>query len=63
VTNVFNGHDLSDLEKYLRDDYIQHKPDYPQGRSEFSEFFDPVLKAMPDFHYELLDILSQRDRV
>lgn len=30
--DVFIGHDLSKLDKYMRDDYIQHNPDCPQGK-------------------------------
>ena len=36
-TEVFNGHNLSGLAKFMRDDYIQHNPDCPQGKSGFVE--------------------------
>jgi predicted SnoaL-like aldol condensation-catalyzing enzyme len=43
---------------YLREDYVQHNPDVPQGRSGFVQFFEQTFTAMPDFAYELLNIAA-----
>ena len=33
-TTVFVKHDLSTLDRLMRDDYIQHNPDVPQGKAD-----------------------------
>ena len=35
---VFNGKDLSVIDKYMRDDYIQHNPTVAQGKAGFIDF-------------------------
>lgn len=63
ITAVFVDHDLSDLGRYLRDDYIQHNPDVAQGRAGFEEFFETTFRAMPDFRYTVKQIVADGDRV
>jgi predicted SnoaL-like aldol condensation-catalyzing enzyme len=60
---VFVGHDLTDLDRHMKDDYIQHNPDVPQGKAGFREFFEATFKAMPDFRYVLKNIVAQGDMV
>lgn len=60
---VFVNHDLSNLDHYMKDGYIQHNPDVPQGKAGFREFFEITFKAMPDFRYILKDIVADGDRV
>lgn len=35
---VFNAHDLSKLDDYMREDYIQHNPNAASGREGFRQF-------------------------
>ena len=35
---VFNAHDLSKLDDYMREDYIQHNPNAVSGREGFRQF-------------------------
>jgi C-1 hydroxylase len=60
---VFVNHDLTGLDRYMRDDYIQHNPDVPQGKSGFRQFFEATFKALPDFRYNLKHIVAQGDMV
>ena len=60
---VFNGHDLSGLSQCMRDDYIQHNPDCPQGKAGFTEFFQVIFKAMPDFKYSIKQIIAEGNLV
>ena len=62
-TAVFVNHDLSVLDQYMRDDYIQHNPDVPQGKAGFTEFFKATFKAIPDFRYTLKEIVADGDLV
>ena len=62
-TTVFVKHDLSTLDRLMRDDYIQHNPDVPQGKAGFRQFFETTFKAIPDFRYTLKKIIAEGDFV
>ncbi len=32
------------MDEYMRDDYIQHNGDCPQGKAGFVEFFDVIFR-------------------
>jgi predicted SnoaL-like aldol condensation-catalyzing enzyme len=61
--DVFIRHDMSKLDTYMRDDYIQHNQDCPQGKAGFVEFFTVIFKAVPDFSYTLKKIVAEGDIV
>ncbi len=61
--DVFINHDMSRIDEYMRDDYIQHNADCPQGKSGFLEFFDTIFKAVPDFRYTLHKMVAEDDIV
>jgi predicted SnoaL-like aldol condensation-catalyzing enzyme len=61
--DVFIHHDMTKLDTYMRDDYIQHNPDCPQGKAGFIEFFDVIFKAIPDFRYTLKKMVAEDDIV
>ncbi len=56
--SVFNQHDFSVLEDHMKEDYIQHNPLVPQGRDGFQGFFLDAFRAVPDWKYELKNIIS-----
>lgn len=60
---VFNGHRFEMLDQYMRDDYIQHNQDVPQGKKGFKQFFAIAFKAIPDWHYTIKRIVSEGDFV
>jgi steroid delta-isomerase-like uncharacterized protein len=60
---VFVRHDLSMLDECMRDDYIQHNADVPQGKAGFKAFFEEAFKAIPDFKYTLRKIVAEGDLV
>lgn len=61
--SVFNEHDFSVLEDYMREDYIQHNPLVPQGREGFRTFFETTFEAIPDWSYSLKNIIADGDFV
>jgi steroid delta-isomerase-like uncharacterized protein len=63
VADVFVGHELDNLGRYLREDYIQHNPDVAQGREGFRKFFETTFQAIPDFKYILRKIVADEDYV
>src|SRR4030042_171928 len=60
---VFQNHDFSKLDEIMRDDYIQHNEDTPQGKAGFKQFFEQMFKAMPDFSYTMKKIIAEGDTV
>jgi predicted SnoaL-like aldol condensation-catalyzing enzyme len=63
LDDVFVRHDLTRLDEYMRDDYLQHNPDCPQGRAGFLEFFAVIFRAMPDFRYSVKKVVADGDIV
>lgn len=63
LDDVFVRRDMTRLDEYMRDDYIQHNPDCPQGKTGFLEFFDVIFRALPDFHYVVKKVVADGDLV
>ena len=58
---VFNSRDLSNLDQYMKDDYIQHNPTAESGKEGFIRFCDKFLAMKP--HMEIKQIISENDLV
>jgi predicted SnoaL-like aldol condensation-catalyzing enzyme len=63
LDDVFVRRDMSRLDEYMRDDYVQHNPDCPQGKAGFLQFFDVIFGAMPDFRYAVKQVVAEGDLV
>jgi predicted SnoaL-like aldol condensation-catalyzing enzyme len=61
--DVFIGHNLNNLDAVMRDDYIQHNGDCPQGKAGFVAFFKEIFGAVPDFKYTLKKMVAEGDIV
>jgi predicted SnoaL-like aldol condensation-catalyzing enzyme len=61
--DVFIRHDLSKLDKYMRDDYIQHNADCPQAKAGFVAYFKNKFAAIPDFKFTLRKMVAEGDIV
>ena len=60
---IFGRKELSNLHRYMREDYIQHNPLVPQGLAGFKQFFADWFKAVPDWNYSLTKIVAEGDTV
>lgn len=60
---VFGKKDLSNLGRYMREDYIQHNPLVPQGSAGFKAFFSDWFSAVPDWDYTLTRIVADENSV
>ena len=58
---VSNGWDVSHLDEYMKEDYIQHNPTAPTGRAGFLQFAEKFLAMKP--HMEIKHILEDGDLV
>ena len=61
--NIFAKKDLSGLEQYMHEDYIQHNPLVGQGSEGFKTFFQNWFDTVPDFTYELKNIIANDEYV
>ena len=60
---VFQKHDFSRLDDIMKEDYIQHNQDCPQGKDGFVEFFEGIFRGIPDFSYTMKRIVAEGDFV
>ncbi|UWG95537.1 ester cyclase [Dehalobacter sp. DCM] len=63
IDTVFNQHDLSIVDEIMREDYIQHNDEIPQGRAEFKRFFEQTFQSIPDFRYDTIHLVADGDIV
>ena len=58
---VFNGWDLTHLDDFMRDDYMQHNATVEDGKEGFRKFAEKFLAAKP--HMEIKKIFENKDHV
>jgi predicted SnoaL-like aldol condensation-catalyzing enzyme len=60
---VFCDHDLSVVDQFMHDDYIQHNPDVAQGKAGFVEFHQGFFRAFPDSRASINRLVAEGDLV
>jgi predicted SnoaL-like aldol condensation-catalyzing enzyme len=60
---VFHKHDLTVVDRFMHDDYIQHNPDVDQGRLGFIEFHKGFFAAVPDYCATIIQMVAEGDLV
>jgi len=60
---VFHKHDLSAVDRFMHDDYIQHNPDVHQGKVGFVDFHKGFFAAVPDFRATINRMIAEDDLV
>ncbi len=55
--------DLSNLQNYMHEGYIQHNPLVPQGLTGFKNFFTDWFKAVPNWKYTVDKLVAEGDTV
>jgi predicted SnoaL-like aldol condensation-catalyzing enzyme len=60
---VFCGHNLSVVDRYIHDDYIQHNPHAAQGKTGFIEFHKIFFQAIPDVRTTINMMVAEGDLV
>lgn len=61
--DVFTRHDLSHVDEYMHDGYIQHNADCPQGKTGFVSFHRGFFAAIPDFRATINMMVAEDDLV
>jgi len=60
---VFTNKDLSQLDRFMTENYIQHNPLVAQGRVGFKDFFKNWFESVPNFSYQLRNLIVNHDYV
>ena len=60
---VFCGHNLSVVDNYIHDDYVQHNPHAAQGKAGFIEFHKMFFQAIPDARSTINMMVAEGDLV
>jgi steroid delta-isomerase-like uncharacterized protein len=63
IEEVFNAHDLDAIDRYYAEDYRDHNPQVPPGRTGYRAFFTPLLAAFPDWRGTVHDLIAEGDKV
>lgn len=59
--DVFQTGNLSNLDEYMKDDYLQHNPTVKNGKAGFQEFITGFLKMQPQI--DIINISADQDMV
>ena len=62
VIEAFNRRDLASLDKFMASDYVDHYHQL-QGREKYKQFLTVLLKAFPDWHEDIEDMVAEGDKV
>ena len=60
---VFNGHNLTAVDKYYTQDAIQHAPQRGNGSEGFKQYFGPIFEAFPDSHKIIEHMIAEDNLV
>lgn len=58
---VFNGWNISAIDNYVKEDYIQHNPNVKNGRDGFKAFAERFLAMKP--HMDIIKCVEEDDTV
>jgi len=61
--DVFINHDLTRLDEYMRDDYIQNNDIAETGKQGFRDLFVKTFQSLPDFKYTVHMTVAEGDKV
>ena len=50
IDKVFNAWDLTECDRFMREDYMQHSPEVKNGRDGFKEFAKGFFSEKPHMH-------------
>lgn len=60
---VFNGHNLDAIDRYVKEDYIQHNPNVADGREGFKAFAEKFFSLKPHMDIRFLSEDKEKNLV
>jgi predicted ester cyclase len=63
IQEIFNEHNITAIDKYIKEDLIQNNTGFPEGREARKQFFGMLFNAFPDLHASIDKMVAQNDHV
>ena len=63
IEDLWNRKDPAAVDRYVSHDYIEHNDQLPPGFDGRKLFVASVLKAFPNYHAEIQEVVAEGDRV
>jgi steroid delta-isomerase-like uncharacterized protein len=63
IEEIFNEHDITAIDKYIKEDLIQNNTGFPEGREARKQFFGMLFNAFPDLHASIDKMVAEDDHV
>jgi steroid delta-isomerase-like uncharacterized protein len=63
IEELWNQKDPEAVDRYVAHDYIEHNTNLPPGFDGRKRFVATVIKAFPDYHAEIQEVVAEGDRV
>jgi predicted SnoaL-like aldol condensation-catalyzing enzyme len=63
IQEIFNDHNISAVDKYIKEDLIQNNTGFPEGREARKQYFGMLFNAFPDLHASIDKMIAEDDLV
>ena len=63
IQEIFNEHNITAIDKYIKEDLIQNNTGFPEGREARKQYFGMLFNAFPDLHASIDKMIAEDDLV
>lgn len=63
IKEIFNDHNATAVDKYIKEDLIQNDTGFPEGREARKHYFSMLFNAFPDLHASINKMVAEDDLV
>jgi predicted SnoaL-like aldol condensation-catalyzing enzyme len=63
IQEIFNEHNITAIDKYIKEDLIQNNTGFPEGREARKQFFGMLFNAFPDLEASIDKTVAEDDHV
>jgi predicted ester cyclase len=63
IQEIFNDHNISAVDEYIKEDLIQNNTGFPEGREARKQYFGMLFNAFPDLHASIDKMIAEDDLV
>jgi SnoaL-like polyketide cyclase len=63
IQEIFNEHNITAIDKYIKEDLIQNNTGFPEGREARKQYFGMLFNTFPDLHASIDKMIAEDDLV
>jgi predicted ester cyclase len=63
IEEIFNEHNVTAIDKYIKEDLIQNNTGFPEGREARKQYFGMLFNAFPDLSVTIDKMMAEDDLV